>query len=261
MDITNKKIIYENGFEVIDLTANITNRKYSLHLININKNSNQIFKFCNQQSSLINIKGEIKISNNLKNEEIFLNDEDGLHIFENSNLEISTNVDSQALLASTSLLPFEFIDELDQNFQYMKFSSYSVDKPWGWEKWYTKNIEQKAEYALKMIFMNKGNQSSLQSHLYKSETNYVIFGEANVLYGLNAPNDRSSLIDLSDLKSKIYLSHEGWSNKVSELHRVIAHKTYKAIEVSTTELDDVVRWEDDSSRPDGKIEKEHKKNT
>ena len=76
---------------------------------------------------------------------------------------------------------------------------------------------------------------------------------------MDAPYNRNSLINISDLKNKVYKSNEGWSNKVSELHRVVAHETYKAIEVSTTELDDVVRWEDDSSRPDGKIEEEHKK--
>ena len=61
------------------------------------------------------------------------------------------------------------------------------------------------------------------------------------------------------MNEKVYNAYSGWSNKVNELHRVIAKKTYKAIEVSTTELDDVVRWEDDSSRPDGKIAEEHTK--
>ena len=117
------------------------------------------------------------------------------------------------------------INELDKDFKYMEFSSYGVDKPWGWEKWYTKNIEENAQYALKMIYMDKGNQSSLQSHLYKSETNFVIFGEANVLYGMDAPDNRNSLINISDLKNKVYKSNEGWSNKVSELHRVVAHET------------------------------------
>ena len=259
MDITNKKIFSEGGFDVSDLTANIDNRIYSLHLININKKSNQILKFKNKQSSLINIEGNLIISNKLIKEEVFLDKEEGIHIFENSFLQISAKEDSQALIASTSLLPFEIINQLDKDFQYMKFSSYGVDKPWGWERWYTKNIEENAEYALKMIYMNKGNQSSLQSHLYKSETNFVIFGKANVLYGMDAPDNRNSIINISDLKKKVYKSNEGWSNKVCELHRVVAHETYKAIEVSTTELDDVVRWEDDSSRPDGKIEEEHKK--
>ena len=38
---------------------------------------------------------------------------------------------------------------------------------------------------------------------------------------------------------------------------MIAEKDYTAIEVSTPELDDVIRWQDDSNRNHGRIEKEH----
>ena len=71
MDITNKKIFSEGGFNVSDLTANIDNRIYSLHLININKNSNKILKFKNKQSSLINIEGNLIISNKLIKKKFF----------------------------------------------------------------------------------------------------------------------------------------------------------------------------------------------
>ena len=121
MDITNKKIFSEGGFDVSDLTANIDNRIYSLHLININKKSNQILKFKNKQSSLINIGGNIIISNKLINEEIFLEKEEGIHIFKNSFLQIIANEDSQALIASTSILPFEVINELDKDFKHEIF--------------------------------------------------------------------------------------------------------------------------------------------
>ena len=42
-----------------------------------------------------------------------------------------------------------------------------------------------------------------------------------------------------------------------ELHRVIARCDYTAIEVSTPELDDVIRWQDDTGRGHGRIESEH----
>ena len=40
--------------------------------------------------------------------------------------------------------------------------------------------------------------------------------------------------------------------------RVIARSTYIAIEISTPELDDVIRWEDDNIRKSGKIGSEPK---
>jgi len=105
--------------------------------------------------------------------------------------------------------------------------------------------------------MEKGFQSSLQSHEYKSETNFVIDGEALVLYGLDAPPDINTEIVIDDLSRKIYSPLSGWSNRVNELHRVIAHTSYDAIEISTPELDDVIRWADDNDRSSGRIDTEH----
>ena len=138
----------------------------------------------------------------------------------------------------------------------MPLSSYKVDKPWGFENWYTDNLDN-PQYALKRIHMEKGFQSSLQSHEFKSETNFVIEGEALVLFGLEAPKDTSKEIVIENLDKKIYSPYSGWSNKVNELHRVIAHTSYDAIEISTPELDDVIRWADDSNRSSGRIDTEH----
>ena len=260
MDVTNKIIQNKTGFSIADLTDNIVNRKYSLHLLKMEKRSNQSFQLKNSIATLIIIEGEVKITNQVQNFERTFKLEEGLHLMEGTNLEISSQSGAKLLIASTSPFPLQLCDTINNKFEVEELSSYHVDKPWGWEKWYTKNVDETTEYALKMIFMNEGNQSSLQSHKDKSETNYVIFGEANVIYGLDAPQDRSSVIALDQLKEKIHCSFEGWSNKVNELHRVIAKKTYKAIEVSTTELDDVIRWQDDALRPDGKIKEEHKSN-
>lgn len=41
------------------------------------------------------------------------------------------------------------------------------------------------------------------------------------------------------------------------LHRVIAESDYTSVEVSTPELDDVIRWADDTNRGNGRIEVEH----
>ncbi len=142
------------------------------------------------------------------------------------------------------------------SFTYADLSGYTVDKPWGYEVWYTRNITELG-YALKRIHMTAGHQSSLQSHRHKAETNYVIEGEATVLSGLVAPEDITEAIELARLKTSVHRPGTGWSSPPGELHRVIARRDYTAIEVSTPELDDVIRWQDDTGRGHGRIESEH----
>ncbi|GAB3950519.1 hypothetical protein GCM10027614_51080 [Micromonospora vulcania] len=134
--------------------------------------------------------------------------------------------------------------------------SYQVDKPWGHEVWYTNNLDG-VPYALKQIHMTAGHQSSLQSHDRKVETNYVVDGEATVLNGLPAPQDHSAVIDIATLPRAVYKRRSGWSSAATVLHRVIAHSDYTSVEVSTPELDDVIRWADDTNRGNGRIEVEH----
>ena len=136
-------------------------------------------------------------------------------------------------------------------------SSYTVTKPWGYEIWYTANLTD-PPYALKQIHMSAGHQSSLQSHQHKSETNYVIEGEATVLNGLLAPDDPSVTVDAAALPLKVHGPRSGWSSAPRVLHRVIARSDYTSVEVSTPELDDVIRWQDDTGRPDGRIDAEHR---
>ena len=122
-------------------------------------------------------------------------------------------------------------------------SNYKVDKPWGYELW----LELNEYYAYKLIHMESGNQSSLQSHEHKYETNYVIEGEAEVL--LENGN--------GELESEIFKVGDGWSVPTGKKHRVIAKTDYTALEVSTPHLNDVVRYQDDNNRVSGKIDSEH----
>lgn len=122
-------------------------------------------------------------------------------------------------------------------------STYTVEKPWGFEKW----MELNEFYAYKLIHMKAGNQSSLQLHEKKVEANYVIEGVAEVLL----ENDEGIL------ESQLFEAGTGWVVPVGRKHRVIAKTDYTAVEVSTPHLDDVVRFQDDTNRPDGKIDSEH----
>jgi quercetin dioxygenase-like cupin family protein len=131
-----------------------------------------------------------------------------------------------------------------------------VSKPWGHEVWLTDNLTD-PPYALKLITMTAGHRSSLQSHERKAETNYVVRGEATVLNGGTAPADPSVPVDAASLPRSVHGPGSGWSSPPGMLHRVIAEQDYTAVEVSTPELDDVLRWQDDTGRSGGRIESEH----
>lgn len=126
----------------------------------------------------------------------------------------------------------------------LSISKYRVEKPWGYELW----LELNEFYVYKLIHMKAGNQSSLQSHDYKFETNYVIEGEAEVL--LENEN--------GELESSVFKVGDGWSVPLKRKHRVIAKTDYTALEVSTPHLNDVIRFQDDTNRGSGKIDSEHK---
>jgi mannose-6-phosphate isomerase-like protein (cupin superfamily) len=137
-----------------------------------------------------------------------------------------------------------------------RVSGYRVDKPWGFELWYTANVDG-ASYAVKQIHMTAGHQSSLQSHRFKAETNYVVDGEATVLNGLPAPEDLGTVVDVGRIPVAVYGPGQGWTSAPGILHRVIARADYTSVEVSTPELDDVIRWQDDTGRGNGRVAAEH----
>ena len=125
----------------------------------------------------------------------------------------------------------------------LSLSDYTVDKPWGFEKW----MELNEFYAFKLIHMKKGNRSSLQRHEKKVEANYGFEGTAEVLL----ENDSG------ELESFIFGPGTGWVVRVGRKDRVIARTDYTAIEVYPPHLDDVQRFQDDTNRSDGKISSEH----
>jgi hypothetical protein len=134
-------------------------------------------------------------------------------------------------------------------------SDYTVSKPWGHEIWYAENGDQ-VPYALKQIHMTAGKRSSLQSHQFKAETNYVVGGRVTVLNGTFAPA-AGNTVDAAAIPRRIHGPRTGWTSPPGMLHRVIAETNYTSIEVSTPELDDVIRWDDDTARGNGRIATEH----
>lgn len=140
-----------------------------------------------------------------------------------------------------------------------------VNKHWGYELWIADGTE--TPYASKRILFRAGNRTSLQVHEYKIETNYVLSG-TGVLHRSKEPLDIKQFLE-SGMTEKQVEQYES-TFEVIELragvvfnvqpgyvHRVMATTDLEFMETSTTELDDVIRLQDDAGRTHGRISSEH----
>jgi len=140
-----------------------------------------------------------------------------------------------------------------------------VNKHWGQEIWIADGV--RTPYALKRIFFKAGNRTSLQVHQQKFETNYVLSGTGllyiskeifDVEHFLTNPmspeevNEYESTFNIIELEPGV-----SFDVKPSYVHRVVAISDLEFIEASTTELDDVIRLQDDKNRTHGRIQDEH----
>src|SRR3990167_1496363 len=121
----------------------------------------------------------------------------------------------------------------------------TVYKPWGREVW----LELNDRYCYKRIYINAGHRTSYQVHQYKHETNYLISGRA--IFWLE---DEHGVVNTHSMEAG-----EFFSVAPGRKHRVIAITDIILQEVSTPEVDDVIRLQDDTNSPDGLIIGEHHK--
>ena len=106
-----------------------------------------------------------------------------------------------------------------------------VDKPWGHEL-----IWAEADaYAGKILFIEAGQSISLQFHNVKDEAWYVLEGRGQLELG--GPGERM-------LNSDVIGPGEAFHFPPGTVHRLTALEDTKIVEVSTPQLDDVVRLED-----------------
>jgi quercetin dioxygenase-like cupin family protein len=112
---------------------------------------------------------------------------------------------------------------------------YRVDKPWGYELLWAKTDR----YAGKIIHVNAGHALSLQYHNQKTETVYLATGR--LLYELKE-GERLVGRELSP-GDRVHVP-------AGTVHRMTAIEDSDIFEVSTPELDDVVRLEDRYGRSD-----------
>ena len=130
---------------------------------------------------------------------------------------------------------------------------YKVEKPWGHELWIN---GQHPHYALKEIYLQAGNKTSLQYHNFKQETNVLFHGRTKLHFKNNEliKNDNVGYNDLGQVELGPISSIDVVPGI---LHRLEAITDILLYETSTPHLDDVVRVTDDNKRPHGRIEQEH----
>lgn len=109
-----------------------------------------------------------------------------------------------------------------------------VPKPWGYENW----ITLQPEYAAKVIFIKSGHKLSLQYHNKKKETIYLHTGSCKMT--TNHPD--------GELRTVLFNPGECFEISPGTIHRIEAINDSIIFEISTPELDDVVRLEDDYGR-------------
>ena len=104
-----------------------------------------------------------------------------------------------------------------------------VDKPWGKEEWLILNDK----YCLKRLYIDNGKRISLQYHEKKKETMILELGLCDLVL-----NGKTILMKIG----------ETYTIQPKAVHRLVAHADTVILEVSTSEVGDIVRLEDDYDR-------------
>jgi mannose-6-phosphate isomerase len=111
---------------------------------------------------------------------------------------------------------------------------HKVEKPWGHELWWALTDS----YAGKMLHIERGHRLSLQFHEHKDESAYLLSGRLLLTKG---PSE-------DDLTTAEIAPGEVWRNLPGEVHTIEALEDSDVLEVSTPDLDDVVRLSDNYGR-------------
>jgi len=106
-----------------------------------------------------------------------------------------------------------------------------VEKPWGHELWWART----ERYVGKLLHVKRGESLSLQYHRVKDETILVQSGRR--LFESRAAHE-------TQLHAIEVLPGQGFHITPGTVHRMTALEDCDIYEVSTPELDDVVRLED-----------------
>lgn len=113
----------------------------------------------------------------------------------------------------------------------------TVPKPWGYEKIWARTDR----YVGKILHINAGCELSVQFHRKKDETIHLLSGEIVYRVARNAADE--SLLE--DVRLRI---GESFRITPGTIHQMVAVTDCDVLEVSTPELDDIVRLSDKYGR-------------
>ncbi|HEY1957221.1 MAG TPA: cupin domain-containing protein [Polyangiaceae bacterium] len=108
-----------------------------------------------------------------------------------------------------------------------------VEKPWGYEIVWAETDR----YVGKVLHITRGHKLSRQYHERKDETFYVQSGEMQLEIG-----------EVGAVRTLVMKPGDAYHCAPKTIHRMVATTDVDVIEVSTPDLDDVVRLEDEYGR-------------
>lgn len=109
-----------------------------------------------------------------------------------------------------------------------------VDKPWGHELWFAHTDR----YVGKLLHVEAGERLSVQYHEKKDETSYLLSGRIVVSQG-----EREDELIKTEFEAGAV-----WRNEPGVIHTIEALEDAVVVEVSTPDIDDVVRLADQYGR-------------
>ena len=115
------------------------------------------------------------------------------------------------------------------------FEPERVEKPWGYELIWARS----EHYAGKLLAVKAGHALSLQFHREKDESWYVLEGRAELEFA--APGEKAT-------SREVVTPGAAFRIRPGTVHRIRALEDTVIAEVSTPQLDDVVRLEDSYGR-------------
>jgi mannose-6-phosphate isomerase len=105
-----------------------------------------------------------------------------------------------------------------------------VPKPWGHELWFAHTDR----YAGKLLYVSAGQRLSVQYHDRKDESSYLLSGRLLLSQGPSA----------DELEAREIEPGAVWRVEPKAVHAIEALEDSVVIEVSTPELEDVIRLRD-----------------
>ncbi len=135
----------------------------------------------------------------------------------------------------TNQPPDEFLSSIDKSkFENAPFIK-KVEKPWGYELIFTTDD---MPYTGKIMHIDAGKRLSLQIHDKKMETQMLISGQCNLVH-----DNKEGEQVIEEMEP-----NKGYTAYIGQRHRLQAITDCDIFEVSTPELGNTYRLEDDYSR-------------